>query len=412
MTSNCNISILPYELFELVFNYLSLKDIFPFIISSKKYINIKFYVINNLYYYDFYQWTNKIKTIIVYNNPIEEYNGLIKFIYSNYLKCCNIKESPIIYAELNFEKYILNKSLYENIEYNQILDYNINLVLQLFNKLKITKYIDKIFLRHLPYLKNIDEVIFSRCGYSPVLNNIVNDYSTSIQFKIKKITFESSSFLGKWVKIFLGKCINLEYLDISYNYIPVNHLEMVLNVIKNYKKLKYLNLSNIRLENKFPILLNSIIYHNKFDYLNLSNNQITNFNFIKNYNMKIDIDTFVFDNNISNNYIFEFLDTNIKNNIRSLSLINNNISINYYKLFDKLTTIENLEKLYLDKNNLIDENIKHLLQNIDKLKKIKIISIKLNKLNKCMYFIEEIDKIYTDKNIKILYNFDFNIDIY
>ena len=61
----------------------------------------------------------------------------------------------------------------------------------------------------------------------PILNNIVNEYSSNIYFKINKITFESSFFLGELIKIFLNKCINLEYLDISDNYIPKDHLELV-----------------------------------------------------------------------------------------------------------------------------------------------------------------------------------------
>lgn len=233
---------------------------------------------------------------------------------------------------LNFDLLTLNKDRPLN---KLILSKN-NIVLLPINELKNLKHLKRLDVSQ-NQLDNIHSYIFENLNELEELNYSYNslwnfDISilNSVSFLSKlNLSHNQISNLEKSLK---NATTKLKALDISHNKL------VDLNFLDGLPELEYLNLSF----NKFVTLpTNSLLYMHHLKILYVNNNHLLSLNF---QNLPLSLIELYTENNLIDTVIFQ------KSSIRTLNIQNNNISI----IHKNLTLLEELQKLNISKNSLLD----------------------------------------------------------
>jgi Ran GTPase-activating protein 1 len=196
---------------------------------------------------------------------------------------------------------------------------------------------------------------------------------------------------------FLRTCTNLEILELENNGLGPEGAEMVCNaLLQNDKiKLKKLKINRNRLEEKGAIALSRIIEKMKtFEHLEVFQNGISTEGMKKiflalkeNKNLKV--------LKINDNFTKVALNDliNILPGLNNLQIIDisdsitesnlgNKLSI---ELFKALSSLENLEEIYCNYNEIISKNSqKEIFELLKQCKKLKIVQLKGNEINKTL----------------------------
>ena len=196
---------------------------------------------------------------------------------------------------------------------------------------------------------------------------------------------------------FLRTCTNLEVLELENNGLGPEGAEMVCNaLLQNDKiKLKKLKINRNRLEEKGAIALSRVIEKMKtFEHLEVFQNGISTEGMKKiflalkeNKNLKVlkinDNFTKVALNDLitilpglNNLQIIDISDSITESNL------GNKLSI---ELFKALSSLENLEEIYCNYNEIISKNSqKEIFELLKQCKKLKIVQLKGNEINKTL----------------------------
>ena len=196
---------------------------------------------------------------------------------------------------------------------------------------------------------------------------------------------------------FLRTCTNLEILELENNGLGPEGAEMVCNaLLQNDKiKLKKLKINRNRLEEKGAIALSRVIEKMKtFEHLEVFQNGISTEGMKKiflalkeNKNLKV--------LKINDNFTKVALNDliNILPGLNNLQIIDisdsitesnlgNKLSI---ELFKALSSLENLEEIYCNYNEIISKNSqKEIFELLKQFKKLKIVQLKGNEINKTL----------------------------
>ena len=196
---------------------------------------------------------------------------------------------------------------------------------------------------------------------------------------------------------FLRTCTNLEVLELENNGLGPEGAEMVCNaLLQNDKiKLKKLKINRNRLEEKGAIALSRVIEKMKtFEHLEVFQNGISTEGMKKiflalkeNKNLKV--------LKINDNFTKVALNDliNILPGLNNLQIIDisdsitesnlgNKLSI---ELFKVLSSLENLEEIYCNYNEIISKNSqKEIFELLKQFKKLKIVQLKGNEINKTL----------------------------
>ena len=196
---------------------------------------------------------------------------------------------------------------------------------------------------------------------------------------------------------FLRTCTNLEILELENNGLGPEGAEMVCNaLLQNDKiKLKKLKINRNRLEEKGAIALSRVIEKMKtFEHLEVFQNGISTEGMKKiflalkeNKNLKV--------LKINDNFTKVALNDliNILPGLNNLQIIDisdsitesnlgNKLSI---ELFKVLSSLENLEEIYCNYNEIISKNSqKEIFELLKQFKKLKIVQLKGNEINKTL----------------------------
>lgn len=196
---------------------------------------------------------------------------------------------------------------------------------------------------------------------------------------------------------FLRTCTNLEILELENNGLGPEGAEMVCNaLLQNDKiKLKKLKINRNRLEEKGAIALSKVIEKMKtFEHLEVFQNGISTEGMKKiflalkeNKNLKV--------LKINDNFTKVALNDliNILPGLNNLQIIDisdsitesnlgNKLSI---ELFKALSSLENLEEIYCNYNEIISKNSqKEIFELLKQCKKLKIVQLKGNEINKTL----------------------------
>ena len=196
---------------------------------------------------------------------------------------------------------------------------------------------------------------------------------------------------------FLRTCTNLEILELENNGLGPEGAEMVCNaLLQNDKiKLKKLKINRNRLEEKGAIALSKVIEKMKtFEHLEVFQNGISTEGMKKiflalkeNKNLKV--------LKINDNFTKVALNDliNILPGLNNLQIIDisdsitesnlgNKLSI---ELFKALSSLENLEEIYCNYNEIISKNSqKEIFELLKQFKKLKIVQLKGNEINKTL----------------------------
>ena len=196
---------------------------------------------------------------------------------------------------------------------------------------------------------------------------------------------------------FLKTCTNLEILELENNGLGPEGAEMVCNaLLQNDKiKLKKLKINRNRLEEKGAIALSRVIEKMKtFEHLEVFQNGISTEGMKKiflalkeNKNLKVlkinDNFTKIALNDLinilpglTNLQIIDISDSITESNL------GNKLSI---ELFKALSSLENLEEIYCNYNEIISKNSqKEIFELLKQCKKLKIVQLKGNEINKTL----------------------------
>ena len=196
---------------------------------------------------------------------------------------------------------------------------------------------------------------------------------------------------------FLRTCTNLEILELENNGLGPEGAEMVCNaLLQNDKiKLKKLKINRNRLEEKGAIALSKVIEKMKtFEHFEVFQNGISTEGMKKiflalkeNKNLKV--------LKINDNFTKVALNDliNILPGLNNLQIIDisdsitesnlgNKLSI---ELFKALSSLENLEEIYCNYNEIISKNSqKEIFELLKQFKKLKIVQLKGNEINKTL----------------------------
>ena len=196
---------------------------------------------------------------------------------------------------------------------------------------------------------------------------------------------------------FLRTCTNLEILELENNGLGPEGAEMVCNaLLQNDKiKLKKLKINRNRLEEKGAIALSRVIEKMKtFEHLEVFQNGISTEGMKKiflalkeNKNLKV----LKINDNFTKIALNDLI--NILPGLNNLQIIDisdsitesnlgNKLSI---ELFKALSSLENLEEIYCNYNEIISKNSqKEIFELLKQFKKLKIVQLKGNEINKTL----------------------------
>ena len=206
---------------------------------------------------------------------------------------------------------------------------------------------------------------------------------------------------------FLRSCTDLEILELENNGLGPEGAEMVCNaLIQNDKiKLKKLKINRNRLEEKGALALSKVIEKMKsFEHLEVFQNGISTLG-MKNIFLalkdNINLKILKINDNFTKTSLQNLIE--ILPNFHNLNIIDISDSITEEKLgnklgvelFKALSTLDNIEEIYCNYNEIIDKNSqKEIFEYLKKFKKLKILQLKGNEINK------NLAKTY-EKEIKI-----------
>jgi Ran GTPase-activating protein 1 len=250
------------------------------------------------------------------------------------------------------------------------------------------------------------------------VSRLKEDLPISLKYLMEAISTKKIQFLDlsdnafgptaiPYFDFFLRTCTNLEILELENNGLGPEGAEMVCGaLLQNDKiKLKKIKINRNRLEEKGALALAKVIEKMKtFEHIEVFQNGISTMG-MKNLFLSLKDNTNLkilkINDNFTKNALKDLID--ILPNFKDLNIIDISDSITEsdlgnklgVELFKALSSLENLEEIYCNYNEIIDKKAqKEIFENLKNFKKIKILQLKGNEINKNLL------KEYT-KNITI-----------
>ena len=241
------------------------------------------------------------------------------------------------------------------------------------------------------------------------VSRLKEDLPISLKYLMEAISSKKISFLDlsdnafgptaiPSFEFFLRSCTNLEHLELENNGLGPEGAEMVCNaLLQNEKiKLKKLKINRNRLEEKGGLALSRVIEKMKsFEHLEFYQNGISTLGMQKlflalkdNKNLQI----LKINDNFTKTALKDLIE--ILPGLNNLNIIDISDSITESKLgnklgvelFKALSSIENIEEIYCNYNEIIDKNSeKEIFEFLKNCKKLKIVQLKGNEINKNLF---------------------------
>ena len=240
------------------------------------------------------------------------------------------------------------------------------------------------------------------------VSRLKEDLPISLKYLMEAISNKKISFLDlsdnafgptaiPSFDFFLRTCTNLEYLELENNGLGPEGAEMVCNaLLQNDKiKLKKLIINRNRLEEKGALSLAKVIEKMKsFEHLEFFQNGISTEGMKKLFEALKDnknLQVLKINDNFTKTSLKDLIEilpgfTKLKIIDISDSITESNLGNKLgIELFKALSSIEGLEEIYCNYNEIIDKNSqKEIFEILKKCKNIKIVQLKGNEINKTL----------------------------